>query len=139
MALRRRVKKSAIGSVIVIERYSSSSLALCIVVSAVIERYSSSSLAAPSPLRVWGYPHCIVVSAVICSSPRVPLPAALLHAGQLTRVRHLAQANPAQPELAVDRTRAAALAATGVGAHGKPRFACGLVDQCLLRHLLSSP
>src|ERR1700751_5443019 len=67
------------------------------------------------------------------------LPAALLHAGQFARVRHLAQADPAQPELAVDRARAAALVAAGVGAHRELRFALALVDQCFLRHLVSSP
>src|ERR1700751_4438773 len=67
------------------------------------------------------------------------LPAALLHAGQFARVRHLAQADPAQPELAVDRARASALAAAGVGAHREPRLPRCLVNQCLLSHLLSSP
>src|ERR1700761_7413903 len=86
LALRRRVKKSAIGSVM-----------------------------------------------VIGSVPYLS-PAALLHAGQFARVRHLAQADPAQPELAEHRARTAAPVAAGVAAHRELRLAVGLVDQCLLRH-----
>src|SRR5439155_1304771 len=63
------------------------------------------------------------------------LPAALGHAGQFARVCHLAQADPAQPELAVNRVRAAALVAAGVGAHRELRLALALIDQCLFRHL----
>src|SRR5262245_36623975 len=62
------------------------------------------------------------------------LPARLGHAGQLAGVRHLAQADPAQAELAVHGVRAPAALAPGVGAYGEPRLGRGLVDQCLLRH-----
>src|SRR5690606_8265747 len=70
---------------------------------------------------------------------RVLLPAGLLHTGQFAGVRHLAQADAAQPELAVHRPGTAALVAARVGAHLELRLALGLVDQCLLCHLLSSP
>src|SRR5882762_2304567 len=43
------------------------------------------------------------------------LPAGLVHARQLAAVRHLAQANPAQAELAEHGVRTAALLAAGVG------------------------
>src|SRR5579884_1601198 len=102
LALRRRVKKSAIGSVIVMTAVS------------------------PFSQRFPQWACCVS-------------PTALLHAGQLARVRHLAQADPAQPELAVHRVRAAALTAAGVGPHLELRFALSLVDQCLLCHLFSSP
>src|SRR5215467_4192356 len=112
LALRRRVKKSAIGSVIVMTAGSPSS-----------RRFPDQ-----------GLPQLFSVDVVF-----VPLPAGLLDARQFARVRHLAQADAAQPELAVNRVRATALAATGVRPHLELRLALGLVDQCLLCHLLSSP
>ena len=54
------------------------------------------------------------VGSVIDIGGDLGLPAALRHAGHVAVVRQLAQADPAQAELAVDRTRAAALAAPGV-------------------------
>src|SRR3954471_10509043 len=53
---------------------------------------------------------------VIAASPPAS-PTGLRHAGQLAGVRQLAHADAAQPEVAVDRARAAAPAATRVGAH----------------------
>src|ERR1700744_365318 len=119
LALRRRVKKAAIGSVMV--------MAASVTFLAVVPAQIFDLGACRAPVLGW--------SCVLCGL----FPAALLHAGQLARMRHLAQADPAQPELAVDRARATALAATRVATHPELRFACGLVDQCLLSHLLSSP
>src|ERR1039457_616208 len=114
LALRRRVKKSAIGSVIV--------MTVSVTFLAVVP---CSGLPRASPGLVY------VLLGL--------LPAALLHAGQLARVRHLAHADPAQPELAEHRARAAAPVAPGVTAHRELGLLCGLVDQCLLSHLFSSP
>ena len=47
----------------------------------------------------------------------------LLHARQLAAVRHLAQADPAQAELAEDRVRATATLAAGVTADRELRLA----------------
>src|SRR5271168_775047 len=82
LALRRRVKKSAIGSVIVMTAVSPSS-----------QRF---------PDRAYRVP------VLDWSRGLALLPAALLHARQLTGVGHLAQADPAEPELAVHRMWAAA-------------------------------
>ena len=56
----------------------------------------------------------------------VLLPAALGDAGQFARVRHLAEADAAQAELAVDRVRPAAALAPGVAANRKLRLAAAL-------------
>src|SRR6185312_7764297 len=125
LALRRRVKKSAIGSVIVMTAVSPSS-----------RRFPYRGL--PRTFSTWS-----VWSALRASAHREGLrrhlPAGLLNAWELAGVRHLAQADAAQPELAVDRVRAAALVAAGVAAHLELRLLVGLVDQSLLCHLLSSP
>src|SRR6185312_16455410 len=55
------------------------------------------------------------------------LPAGLLDARQFAGVCHLAQADAAQPELAVDRVRATALAAARVATHFELGLALGLV------------
>src|SRR5512132_3200230 len=81
LALRRRVKKSAIGSVMVMTAGSPSS-----------RRFPLQGL--PQLSGDW-----VVV---------LLLPAGLLHTWQLAGVRHLAKADAAQPELAVDRMRATA-------------------------------
>src|SRR5690606_3394875 len=109
LALRRRVKKSAIGSVI------------------VMMSLSTFLTWFPGGPGLWR------------SSSRRVLPAGLAHARQFTAVRHLAQAHPAQAELAVHRVRPAALLAPGVGPHGELRLALRLGDQCLLGHGISSP
>src|SRR4051794_39171333 len=67
------------------------------------------------------------------------LPTGLGDARQLAGVRHLADAHPAQAELAVDGAGPAAALAAGVGAHGELRLAPRLLDQCLLRHRLRTP
>src|SRR3954447_3985995 len=115
LALRRRVKKSAIGSVIVMTAGSPSSrrFPLC-------------------PIPGEAYRNLLFDGCVL-------LPAGLLNAGQLTRVRHLAQADAAEPELAEYRVRAAAPLAAGIAAHLELGLLIGLVDQCLLCHLFSSP
>src|SRR5919106_1196938 len=63
------------------------------------------------------------------------LPGALGHAGDDALVGELPQADPAEPELLVDRARAAAPAATRVGARLVLRRALPLRDQGLLCHL----
>src|SRR6476620_5833295 len=62
-------------------------------------------------------------------------PARLGQPGDLARVGHLPQADAAQPELAVDRTRPAAATAAGVPAHLELRRGVRLVDQRLLGHV----
>src|SRR4051794_5826487 len=62
------------------------------------------------------------------------LPGSLRHAGQLTTVGHVPQANPAQAELAVHRVRATALLAAGVSTHSELRLRGRLNDQRLLSH-----
>ena len=57
----------------------------------------------------------------------------------LAGVRHLANADSAQAELAEHGVRTSALLAAGVRAHRELRLLVGLVDQCLLSHGLSSP
>src|SRR5690554_2303890 len=69
---------------------------------------------------------------------RSRLPAALRDARELAGKGHLAQADAAQAELAVDRVRTAAPLAPGVGAHRELRLAVRLLDQGSLRHV-SSP
>src|SRR4051794_39551311 len=112
-ALRRRVKKSAMGSVIV--------MVTC-------QPFSPGS---PLPGTRTAGP--------VAKWELMLLPAGLADAGQLARVCHLAKADPAEPELAEHGVRAAAPLAAGVGAHGELRLLRGLVDQCFLGHRLSSP
>src|SRR5690242_5729312 len=66
-----------------------------------------------------------------------PSPRRLHDTGDLARVRHLAQADTAQPEVAVDRARPAATLAAAVPAHLELRRLLRLVDECLLRHALT--
>src|SRR5215216_6444314 len=67
------------------------------------------------------------------------LPAGLADAGELPRVRHLPQADPAQAELAEDRVRATAALAAGVAANLELRLAVRLLDQSLLGHWFLLP
>src|ERR1700753_3326290 len=67
------------------------------------------------------------------------LPAGLRDAGQFAAVCHRAEADPAQAELAVDGTRAAAAGAARVSPHFELRLAVRLDDQRLLSHLLAPP
>src|SRR3954447_19396337 len=71
-------------------------------------------------------------SVIVIAAP--PSPRSLGHTGDLARVRELAQADPAEAELAVHRTRPAAPAAPRVPAHLELRSALLLVDQRLLGH-----
>src|SRR4051812_19979883 len=66
-------------------------------------------------------------------------PRGLRDARQLALVRHVAQADPAQPELAVHRLGPPAPLAAGVGAYGEPRLA-GLLhlERCLSQRVLLS-
>src|SRR6185437_7073521 len=59
------------------------------------------------------------------------LPAGLRDAGQLTPVRHGAEADPAQAEPAVDGAGTPAPGAPGVGAHLELGLALGLGDETL--------
>src|SRR5512133_2638012 len=61
-------------------------------------------------------------------------PARFRHAGDLALVRELAQADPAEAELLVDRARAAAAIAARVLPHLEARLSLGLRDQGLLSH-----
>src|ERR1700754_2834023 len=65
---------------------------------------------------------------------QLPSPAGLGHAGQLSRVRQLAQAHPAEAELAEDTVRPAAAAAAGVSPNLELGLALLLVDERFLRH-----
>src|SRR6476659_1178310 len=64
----------------------------------------------------------------------LPSPTALREAGDLAGVGQLAQAHPAQAELAVHRARPPAAPAPGVGADLELGLGVGLVDQCFLGH-----
>src|SRR5690606_21892316 len=64
----------------------------------------------------------------------LPSPARLRHAGDLTGVHHLAQADTAEAELAVDALRTTAALAAGVGPNLELRGLLLLVDECLLGH-----
>src|SRR5918994_6736171 len=69
---------------------------------------------------------------------RSPLPARLGHAGDVALVGHLAQADPAQAELAVHGTRPAALATARVRPRLVLRGPRGPDDLRGLRHYVSS-
>src|ERR1700679_1065875 len=62
------------------------------------------------------------------------LPTRLSHAGDLTGMHHDAQADTAQPELAVDGLGPATSLATGVPTHLELGGALLLLNQCLFRH-----
>src|SRR5436190_20882250 len=72
------------------------------------------------------------MGSVIVIEARSPSPAGLGHARHLAAVHHLAKADPAQPELAVDGARSSAPPAAGIGPHPKLGLALLLLDQCLL-------
>src|SRR6478609_6618353 len=67
------------------------------------------------------------------------LPGGLGDARQLAGVRHLAQADPAQAELAVHRVRTPAALAAGVAAHGELRLRRRLLLSGFLCHQRKSP
>src|SRR5664279_1554437 len=64
-------------------------------------------------------------------------PTGLRHAGDFPGVDHHPQADPAQAELAVHRLRPATPAAPGVPAHLELGRALLLLDQSLLRHVVT--
>src|SRR5450432_3136481 len=72
------------------------------------------------------------------SLPTAPsLPTALRDAWQFAAVCHLAKADAADSELAIDRMRATAPGAPGVAAHRELGLRCRLDLQCILRHQFS--
>src|SRR5437016_5522757 len=73
---------------------------------------------------------------VMCS---LPSPARLRHARHLARVHHLAEADAAERELAIDGPRPSATAAAGVAPHLELGLALLLLDQCLLGHYCGCP
>src|SRR4051812_22143527 len=75
----------------------------------LLDGISTSSLAAMMPLRIR------VRKSAMGSVIDMRLPTALGHAGDVALVSELAQADPAEPELAVDRARAPAAAAARMG------------------------
>src|SRR6266487_3017840 len=94
----------------------------------------------------------VIVMALRPSSPRFPLlardlrcarsrllPAGLGDAGQLAAMRHRAEADPAQAEPAVDRSRPPAAGAPRVRPHLELRSPLLLGDQRLLCHLSPLP
>src|SRR4051794_40256082 len=74
------------------------------------------------------------IGSVIVTANTSPSPRALRHPGDLSRMSHLAQTEPTQPEIAVDRARPATPPAARVTAHLELRRALLLVDECLLGH-----
>src|SRR4051812_19720730 len=93
---------------------------------------TTSSCAAWMPLRMR------VRKSAIGSVIDMALPARLRHAGDEALVRELAQADAAEPELAVDRARAPATPAAAVRPRGVLRLAVGPHDHGCLCHLLLS-
>src|SRR3954454_10243419 len=81
----------------------------------LLDGISTSSLAAMMPLRMR------VRKSAMGSVIDMRSPARLRHAGDVALVRELAQAHPAQAELAVDRARAPAATAARV----RPRLVLG--------------
>src|SRR5918994_3357218 len=92
---------------------------------------TTSSWAAWMPLRIR------VRKSAIGSVIDMRSPARLRHAGDEALVGELAQADAAQPELAVHRTRAPAAPAAAVRPRGVLGRAVGPHDHGCLRHLLS--
>src|SRR3954469_20806793 len=92
---------------------------------------TTSSWAAMIPLRMR------VRKSAIGSVIDMRSPARLRHAGDEALVRELAQADAAQPELAVDRTRAPTAPAAAVRPRGVLGRAVGPHDHGCLGHLLS--
>src|SRR4051812_21443074 len=73
------------------------------------------------------------IGSVIVIVP-LPSPAGLRHARDLPGVHHLAEAHPAEAELAVHGVRTTTALAARVGAHLELRGLVRLVDECLLGH-----
>src|SRR5918992_2074362 len=77
----------------------------------------------------------ILVNMSAIGSVSIGSPAALRHAGHGPLVRQVAQADSAEPELAVDGAGAAAPVAARVLSHLVPRLARSLRDERLFRHV----
>src|SRR5580765_8160940 len=75
-----------------------------------------------------------VIVTRLPSSPRC-----LHNAGHLAGVRHVPEADPAQPEVAVHGARSAALLAARIAPHLVLRCLSLLVDECLLGHCSPLP
>src|SRR5690606_29790579 len=116
-ALRRRVRKSAIGSVIV--------MVTCQPFSPWFPSRGACGEVGWAPARSRGRQR--------------PSPARFAHARELSRVRHLPDADSAQPELAEHRTRATATLTAGVGAHLVLGLAGSFGDQSFPGHLITPP
>src|SRR5690242_19904632 len=81
----------------------------------------------------------VSMSAIGSVSTVLSLPARLRHAGNRALVRELAEADPAEAELAEDRARAAAPVAARVVAHLELLWSPLLDDERRFRHLLVPP
>src|SRR3954462_6748605 len=97
----------------------------------LLEGMITSSCAAWMPLRIR------VRKSAMGSVIDMRSPARLRHAGDEALARELAQADAAQPELAVHRTRAPAAPAAAVRPRGVLGRAVGPHDHGCLGHLLS--
>src|ERR1700722_2139052 len=100
-------------------------------------RVSMSAIGSVIPMALWPspprFPHRTYGVLISC------LPAGFGDAGELAAMCHRAEADPAQAEPAVDRTRPSALRAPRVTADLELGRALLLHDQRLLRHFLSPP
>src|SRR5690242_10999385 len=86
--------------------------------------------------RAYGDSSLVIRCGADASWPdRSQLPAALADTGQFAAVRHLSDADAAQPELAQHRAGTPALLAAGVAADLELRLGRGLDDEGLLGHL----
>src|SRR4030095_10581801 len=75
----------------------------------------------------------VIVTGRVPPCPRAS-PRRLRHAGDLPRVRHVAEADATETELAVDGAGTPAPPAARVRAHLELRLPLLLLDQCLLGH-----
>src|SRR5438067_532585 len=97
---------------------------------------TTSSCMATLPLRIRVSMSAMGSVMVIVVPTRKPMesPGRLGHAGDLARMGHLPEADPAQAEPPVDRLRAAAPVAAGVRPDLELGFALLLLDERLLGH-----
>src|SRR3954463_8830173 len=134
LALRRRVSMSAIGSVIVMACGASLAAVPRALGLGDLAR-GLSAIGGARLVRYWSGPAAGSRAELARrGGQRGPSPAGLAHAGELPRVGHFPQADPAQAELAEDSVRTAAPLATGVRANGELGLAVRLLDQSLLGH-----
>src|SRR2546423_8939139 len=99
---------------------------------------TTSSCMATFPLRIRVSMSAMgsVMVMVVPTRRRSWLPRGLGHAGDLARMGHLPQADPAQAEPAVDGFGAATPVAAGVGPHLELGLSLLLLDERLLGHAL---